>query len=210
MRKSSQDGDGNPLIYALKGLKNCYFENPERDIPLLFRHYVYAAKALTQPFDTLIKIPSNNKLNQIFFNSIKDILHFNAFYEGLFTKNNADVVFNNFLKSDWYQANKENPRASNLIQRVVDGFNKMNQENGGLFSFKYIPKFIRNEIFGTMALNEITPEIADNINDKNILIIDDTVSSGTSISQSANAIIQTFQPKSITFLTLLSPLDGKV
>ena len=41
-----------------------------------------------------------------------------------------------------------------------------------------------------------------------VLIIDDTVTSGKTISDAAEAFKETYTPSSITFLTLLSPLTG--
>ena len=44
------------------------------------------------------------------------------------------------------------------------------------------------------------------INDKDILILDDTISSGKTISDSVYAINETFKPKSITVITLFSKI----
>ena len=46
------------------------------------------------------------------------------------------------------------------------------------------------------------------INNKDVLVFDDTVASGKTLSDSANAIREQFDPKSITFLTLFSPLNS--
>jgi len=47
---------------------------------------------------------------------------------------------------------------------------------------------------------------ANKINGQEILIIDDTISRGQSIKEICNIIAQTYAPKSITVLTLLSKL----
>lgn len=46
--------------------------------------------------------------------------------------------------------------------------------------------------------------VSDMINDKNVLLLDDIVSSGNTVSSCFKNIKQTFNPKSITVLTLLS------
>ena len=46
------------------------------------------------------------------------------------------------------------------------------------------------------------------INDKDILILDDTISSGETISDNVKAIRDTFQPKYITVIILFSKLQG--
>ena len=47
-------------------------------------------------------------------------------------------------------------------------------------------------------------ELAPHFTDKNILIIDDLMSSGKSVSLTVQAILSTFHIKSATILTLLS------
>ena len=42
----------------------------------------------------------------------------------------------------------------------------------------------------------------DVINNKNVLIFDDTVTSGKTISDSGKAIYEMFAPKSLTYITL--------
>ena len=49
-------------------------------------------------------------------------------------------------------------------------------------------------------------EYAPLINDKRILLLDDTVMTGKSLSDSAIAIKDTYSPSNITALTLFSPL----
>jgi hypoxanthine-guanine phosphoribosyltransferase len=55
--------------------------------------------------------------------------------------------------------------------------------------------------------NEKIIEYSSYINDKDILILDDTIGSGNSISEATRAINDTFDPKSITVITLFSKLD---
>ena len=47
----------------------------------------------------------------------------------------------------------------------------------------------------------------EEINEKNVLIFDDTVTSGKTISDSGNAIYEMFAPKSLTFITLFTALN---
>jgi phosphoribosylpyrophosphate synthetase len=49
-------------------------------------------------------------------------------------------------------------------------------------------------------------EFANKINDQDILIIDDTISRGQSIKEVCKIMSETYSPKSITVLTLLSKL----
>ena len=46
------------------------------------------------------------------------------------------------------------------------------------------------------------------IDDKDILLLDDTISSGETVSQCINGILSNFIPKSITIITLLSKVKS--
>ena len=87
----------------------------------------------------------------------------------------------------------------------------MNQKNDGVFSYKYIkPNELRDAIVQSMYISDEYKdnlEYAEMINNKRMLILDDTVTSGKTISDSANALLDTFDPKDITFLTLFTPLN---
>ena len=50
---------------------------------------------------------------------------------------------------------------------------------------------------------------ADLINGKDVLVFDDTITTGKTISDSGKAITEMFAPKSITFITLFSALNDE-
>ena len=89
---------------------------------------------------------------------------------------------------------------------ILNSLRKM-IEKDDYFTYKEIPtnlrKYICNSctIYGNDAL-----KYSDIINDKDILILDDTISSGETISDNVKAIRDTFAPKSITVITLFSKL----
>lgn len=51
-------------------------------------------------------------------------------------------------------------------------------------------------------------EYANLINDKNVLLIDDTISRGQTIKETCSIIKYSYKPKSVSVLTLISPLDN--
>ena len=73
------------------------------------------------------------------------------------------------------------------------------------FSYKYIPPYLRKYVLKSMFLEDDN-KIDKMINDKDILILDDTISSGQTISETSKRIYNTFTPKSITVITLFSSL----
>ena len=81
----------------------------------------------------------------------------------------------------------------------------------GVFSYKYIEENYRKYVILSMYISDEVKsnlELANVINGKRVLVLDDTVTSGKTISDSAETFMETFDPKDITFLTLFSPLSN--
>lgn len=215
-RKSSEDyNDGNPLIYALKG-HNWKFKNPKYDIMALLRRFVAVTKELKETYDVIITTPSSNRLNTEILHKVERIIPHSDAFGDFFMKYTANEVYENFIDNDWLErtySNKEYRKTVNRkIYKAICDMNKPKSKKGndGIFSYKFIkPTVLRNAILQTMRIsNEYQDEFAyaDRINGKKVLIIDDTVTSGNTLSDSAKAIMDMYDPKSITFLTLFSPL----
>lgn len=85
----------------------------------------------------------------------------------------------------------------------------MAQENNGIFSYSYIkPADLRKHISSSVKDSYIGNEllVSPKINNKSILILDDSVSTGQSISEICKNIIHTYTPESITVITLFNSL----
>jgi hypothetical protein len=203
LRKDNKSNDGNPLIYALKQHK-WHFKNPDYDLHALLRRFVAVTKELNDNYDTLLVTPSSNELNRYIFSYVKRLLHFENDYQFAFVKNTANDVYERFIETT-----KNIP--NNIHSRIYKAIRNMNKDNNGIFSYKFLPKDLRSYIGQTIGINADLDDLAfaDAINDKKVLIIDDTVTSGKTISDSSNALLSMYAPKSITFLTLFSSLDNK-
>ena len=94
------------------------------------------------------------------------------------------------------------------FQQLRDYLEIMNQERGGYFSRHFIlNKKMRNVLDMTFKLSDdYFAKYANKINGQNILIIDDTISRGQSIKEACQIMMESYAPKSITVLTLLSKL----
>ena len=81
----------------------------------------------------------------------------------------------------------------------------------GVFQFHHIiDKEMRKVIERTIKISdEYWGDYVDAINGKNILIIDDSITFGHTLKESIERITDVFTPKSITVLTLFSPLYTK-
>lgn len=210
-RKMSDDKqDGNPLIYALKN-KEWKFKHPHYDIMALLRRFVAVTKELNESFDVVITTPSSNNLNNEIINKVIRIINYNQSYEDFFTKYSANEVYDCFIDSEWLEKTYENEvQRTKMHKRIYDAICRMNESNNGVFSYKFLkPTELRNAIIQSMHISGVYMdeiEFGKYINNKKVLIIDDTVTTGKTISDSADAIKEMYDPSSITFLTLFSPL----
>lgn len=186
--------DGNPLVHALKNNKGWIVS--DYDKRLLLNQFNQIVNKIPQRFDTLIKLPSSNDLNNLFMNLLKKKLHFdNLISDEIFPKLSKEDVFENSVNG------KEIPQKA--FNEIVNSFNKMKNNK---FSFKEIQpenrKYISNIFDGYCDV----VNFGDKINDKNILILDDVMATGASISNYVENINAMFAPKSINVITLFSKL----
>ena len=207
--------DGNPLVYALKGINGWTFKDPKKDIYSLFRIFVSVTQRLNNYFDTLIITPSHNSLNNTVFNYLKRIINVSYSFTDFFLKLPADIVENNYINfNDLEKMCKGDTYKFNAIKRDFNrAFDAMYKYNDNIFSYKFFRDSVyRKLIIKTLELNKDSEDIfkyADVINDKDIVVFDDTVTTGKTLSESAEVIYQSFNPKTITFLTLFSPRTTK-
>lgn len=215
-RQMSNDRlDGNPLIYALKG-KEWKLKHPRYDIMALLRRFVAVTKELKETYDVIITIPSSNSLNKDILHKIERLIPHSEAFSDFFYKYTVDEVYDRLIDSEWlsrtYPHKEDNNRMHKMLYTQLKkmGLPKSEGGNDGIFSYKFIkPTELRNAINQSMGINEKYKDTfyySNKINGKKVLIIDDTVTSGKTLSDSADAIMDTYDPKSITFLTLFSPL----
>lgn len=192
----STDGDGNPLIYALKGLKDWKID--DKSITELFKNFISISKKIKPKYDTIISISSSSSLNTKFLYRLNKIIKSEKQITDLFSKLPANEIL---IQGDI------DPKCSDkefkIIQdRILEMIIKDNY-----FTYKTIPTNLRKYIVNSSVINgDDALKYSDSINDKDILILDDTISSGETISDNVKAIRDTFAPKSITVITLFSKL----
>lgn len=210
-KRTNNSLDSNPLLNALKKRKGWEFNNATEDLKMLLKNFVVASKLLPS-YDTIIMIPSHNELNKIVFKYLKRLVKHEHVLSDFFEKLTADEVYNCFLDEDYINNNFKEP---NIIYNAIDdAFEQMNIDNDGIFSYKYFYKTkYRNAIIQSLKIKNYEHcelNYADYINGKDIMIFDDTITSGNTISDSAKAITDMFAPKTITYVTLFSGLDKNI
>ena len=78
---------------------------------------------------------------------------------------------------------------------------------GEIFTYHYLPMPYRKAIPQSAELGDICEDDVL-INDRDIAIIDDTLTTGKTLSDISELILGTYVPRSITFITLFSAKDG--
>lgn len=199
-----ENSDGNPLIYTLKGLKDWEF-NSKEDYKNLLNNFNKIVNKIEKDYDTIISVPSNNKLNNIILKKVKNLLNIKNSIPNLLSKYSASYIYKNFL--DIKSMKNDHKNDINKILLLISKVQKM-IDDGDKFSFKdIIPKY-RKYIKKSIHISNDNDIIKykDLINDKNIIIIDDTISSGSSLKHAYKEVLDTFTPNKVTIITLFSPL----
>ena len=197
------DPDSNPLIHAMKGVYKWKFKNGKSDIYRFFRRFVQIAQGINPNYETIIMTPSKSDLNEIFLDNISRIIKCKHVIKRRFVKVHASEIFDLEL-INYVKIKEENPNNYVDIAEKIEEIIKTQIDNGDEFSFKTIPvnfrKYIGNIIEQQYPMLDLEPKI----NGKDILILDDTVASGTTISRMCDCVLRLYKPKSITIITLFS------
>lgn len=201
--------DGNPLIYALKGEGGWRFLNSKKDIIGLLKQFIRLSEKIEETYDTIFTIPSSNVLNTKFLHRLNKIIQAENKVEELFFKLSSDEVWENHI--DWKKLNKLFPYRSQMdLQKQMNTyFSRMKKENKGYFTYHQIKdKDFRDCIKNGFGYRkERVIEYSKFFNGKDVLILDDTLRSGKSISEITKMVLDIYIPKSVTVVTLFSRLS---
>jgi hypothetical protein len=206
-RNDNHNYDGNPLIYALKGINGWEFINPKEDIINLLKQFIYITRKISLNYDTIMIVPSKNELNIKFLHRLNKIINSKNVITDYLEKLSSYEVYDEYI--DWNKMYNDNPDEFEINERLLNRyFSDMENNNSGFFSFKFIKNpELRKYIKKTMKVNEIkTLDYSNFFNNKDVLVLDDTISSGKSISETTTLLSEMFIPKSITVITLFSNL----
>lgn len=211
-RKKGMRGDGNPLIYAMKNERNWHFKSG-RDKKAIERQFnLIADKFISKhPFGITIIVPSGSYLNQYIANVLLSKNRNAQLIEGAIRKLTTDEVREIAWdrKSVFYQTYHERYHDfQGAYQMLNDYLEEMDKQRRGYFTRHFI---LNNEMRDTLDFTfkvseDVYAKYANKINDQDVLIIDDTISRGQSVKEACKVIQESYAPKSITVLTLMSKL----
>ena len=209
-RKRGLRGDGNPLVYALKGEGGWTFRD-ESDRNAIEKQFdAIATKFATMyPVGVTILMPSGSELNMHIADVVMSKSRNAELIKGVICKLTTEEVddivldfnskFREFYKDEFNSKYYE-------LGRYLD---LMDKERNGYFSRHLIKNNqMRDVLDSTLKLSDDRfAEFANKINNQDVLIIDDTISRGQSIKEACQIMLESYAPKSITVLTLLSELN---
>jgi phosphoribosylpyrophosphate synthetase len=154
--------------------------------------------------------PSNNELNHIVFGYLTRLIKHENHIEDFFEKMTASDVYTCMIDDEYIEKNFGN-MANKVYADIDDAFSEMERSNNGIFSYKYLQRAsYRDIIMQSMKIRNYKHcelNYAEFINDKDVMVFDDTITTGKTISDSGKAIKDMFNPKSITYVTLFSAIN---
>lgn len=200
--------DGNPLIHALKNNEDNWFFESNRDKNLILN----CANRILQKFyslhnsDVTVMIPSTSFINKLLGNMYKNVDPNANIIKGLLIKMTTQEVKKELMKPTSLFISNYSNQLDNALELLDEDMELMNIKNNGIFSYHLVSnQEMRNCIEVTLKLcTNPLGKYGDLINNKNILLIDDSISRGSTIKQSINLIRSCFTPNSITALTMFS------
>lgn len=193
--------DGNPFIYALKEKKGWTFDITNDEIFRYIKRFLEICKKINNTYDTIVITPSSTNINERFMKVIsKQVQVENIVREFLVKIKKEEIIDDNLIDKE--QITKDYPNNYNeVITKISRSFRRM---EGADFEAKHMDKKYLKYVKYIGVNNDLN--IRPMIDGKDILVLDDTISSGTTVSQCIDGITSNFTPKSITIVTLLSKL----
>ena len=195
--------DGNPFIYALKNKNGWKFNITCEEINKYIRRFLSICKKIKNKYDTIIITPSASDINEKFMNVISKQVNADKIINEYFVKLSKEEI----VDDDLIDIERIRRDYGNSFNKVMSDIHRsFRRMKGETFEAKYVKK----EYLKYIKYIETNGDdnIRKYIDDKNILLLDDTISSGETVSQCINGILSNFMPKSITIITLLSKVKS--
>lgn len=194
--------DGNPFLYALKGKNGWSFDITNEDITKYIKRFLQVCKKIASKYDTIVVTPSSSDLNEKFMKVISKQVESKDIVNEFFVKLSKEEIVDDDL-IDKERIVSDYPKEYNKVFAEMNRcFRRMKGIN---FEAKLMKKEYLKYIKYISTIDDVT-NLRDKIDNKDILLLDDTISSGNTLSQCINGIVSNFVPKSITIVTLLSQL----
>lgn len=205
------EDDGNPVIYALKKEKNYELVDRAKVLKIMadqFYKIAYNSKLLVRHYDTIVVAPTSSWINRDFTEKLLKHVSADKICRDLLEKRTKEDVKNNFIDWDAVKkyADKNHESFESVKTKLLNSFKNM----GTYFRYHDLKNIeYRNFIKSSLKIpgienSKMYDEYSNYFNDKNILVLDDSLATGKTISDVCNTIMETFKVKKITIATLMS------
>ena len=208
-----EDIDGNPFIYALKGINGWSFDITDEEIVHYVRRFLEVCNTIDKEYDVIVVVPSSHDINKRFMRVVASRVNASETVDDMFRKCTKGEALESLDTEAIEKFCDENyPRTSDymfdtITNEIKAAFHRM---EGKYFEAKKMPKkylqFIKEPI--TYRKGYSMEKASELIFGKSVLVLDDTISSGASISACVRAI-NSFSPKKLDVITLLSKKFNK-
>lgn len=209
MRKGDSVMDGNPLLYAFKNENGWTFRSDaDRDAILKQVDLIAKKFADMYPLGFTVLIPSGNHLNRMIGEIVRKKGNGVIIVDDVLTKVTTEEIMDIVMEKNspfhaYYRNNMES-----ALRQLKTYLNKMDAEKNGYFTRHYVrdPK-MRDVLNKTLKLSgDAVARYSKSIDGKDVLLIDDSISRGQTIKEACSILLENYEPKSITVLTLFSKL----
>ena len=208
-RKRGERGDGNPLLYALKNEQGWHFRTQKDKEDIEKQFDIIATKfASLYPIGITIIIPSGNELNRHIADVIMSKSKNAELIEGVICKLTTIEVDDIVMDFDSKFRNVYGDNFTESYWKLRGYLDEMDEKRKGKFSRHLIKDSEMRDVldFTLKASEDRYAKFANKINGQHILLVDDTISRGQTIMEACRIMRESYAPKSITVLTLLSKL----
>lgn len=218
LKVAAGSSDGNPLVYAFKKengytFKSDYDKKTIQDaIDEILKKFVVKYFSAIDGNVATIVCPSENSLNQVFAYAFRKNAESTGktinIQDDFLVKYPVDDIRKEIVDDMDSSLNKwlmTLPSQTAMKKRSIldKALDKMDAEHNSVFAYHFIKDAdIRKHICSTMKISAN----ANNVDDENVIVLDDTMSQGKTLSEACQLLCGSYLPKSIVALTLFSPL----
>lgn len=214
-----QKGDGNPLIHLMKGDPKYEFKTG-KDKQMVYDCINGILKNFVKEFFEQINskvgvvlCPSGNALNMSFAKKLNSLAKKSGYDLEIFDEILAKISVNEIRArlfdefdptfNSWL-ASLPKRIASEKLRLLELDLKEMNKKHSGLFAFHLVHDFdTRKHITKSMVVERPGN---DKLANADVLLIDDTMTTFQTVREACETLCESYIPKTLTALTLFSPL----
>jgi hypothetical protein len=177
-KTNTHNGDGNPLVYALKGIKGYKIKPSDLEILYGLADEILSRLVDDLEVDAVLDVPSSKPLCRLFASRVSGVLGVPLIESSFLRKRTVGEVLN-FVDAKFPEITKGSDRKA--FKSVLGVLRNSDREN--IFQMKDVSRSVR-KFFRPFVAIPTTPNLAG----RRILLVDDLVSSGTSIMSVAECL----------------------